>query len=289
MTTEQIQEIITETFPEIEIKSIKKIGSGRNVVAVLVNDNIVFRIPKKEDAEFNHPEKEVKVLNFLKGKLSFEVPEILYWKIDKQGRNIIGETLVSGVVYTQELHDSFDEETKSDILRQIGKIARELHDLGHDYKWLQNASLHYADSLEVFEEYFPESVKKQFTDEQIKQINAVRDRYKTLSEEYPVKPVLTHCDLHFGNMMFDIKSKKIIGLIDFGEAGYAEPSRDMHYYYGSGAAELLAGYGDNGDKYLPERQKFQSVVNMLCNIKEDLENGKSPDRNVKKVLLIVNQ
>lgn len=68
MTTEQIQETITETFPDIEIKSIKKIGSGRNVIAVLVNDSVVFRIPKKEDATFNNPDKEIKVLNFLKGK-----------------------------------------------------------------------------------------------------------------------------------------------------------------------------------------------------------------------------
>lgn len=287
MTTEQIQETITETFPEIEIKSIKKIGSGRNIVAVLVNDSVVFRIPKKEDAEFNNPDKEIKVLNFLKGKLSFEVPEILYYKKDKSGRNIIGETLVHGTTYSQEMHDSFDEETKSDILRQIGKIARELHNLGNDYSWLQDAPLHYTDSLEVFDEYFPDTVKKQFTDEQIQHINAVRDRYKYLSEQCPVKPVLTHCDLHFGNMMFDINTKKIVGLIDFGEAGYAEPSRDMHYYYGNGAKELLAGYGDTGDVYFPERQRFQSVVNLLCDIKEDLEMGKSPDRNVNKVLQIV--
>ena len=95
--------------------------------------------------------------------MSFEVPEILYHKKDKSGRNIIGETLVHGTTYSQEMHDSFDEETKSDILRQIGKIARELHNLGNDYSWLQDAPLHYTESLEVFDEYFPDTVKKQFT------------------------------------------------------------------------------------------------------------------------------
>lgn len=287
MTEQELREIIADTFPELEIKELKKIGKGRNVRAVLVNESIVFRIPIREDAEFNNPDKEVKVLNFLKGKLSVQIPEILYYKRDKSGRRIIGETLVCGTVYSQETHDSFDEDIKSDILRQIGHIMRELHDLGHDYEWLGKEPLQYTGCLEAFDEYFPKIVQAQFTNAQIQRIYAVRDRYKHLAEEHPVKPVLTHCDLHFGNMMFDINTKRIVGLIDFGEAGYAEPSRDMHYYYGDGAIQLMTGYGDNGDKYLSERQLFQSVVNMLANIKEDIEMGKSPERNVRKVLSII--
>ena len=287
MTTEEIKEIINDAFPELRIKSLQKIGKGRNVRAVLVNNNIVFRIPIKEDAEFNQPDKEVKVLNFLKGKLSFNIPEILYYGTDKTGRRIIGETLVPGVVYTQEMHDSFDEATKANILGQIGKIMRELHDLGHDYSWTDKEPLKYTESLETFDEYFPTSVQQQFTDAQITKILAVRERYKELSERFPVKPVLTHCDMHFANMMFDAENQKIVGLIDFGEAGYAEPSRDMHYYYGDGIKQLMAGYGLVDDPYFMERQLFQSVTNMLANIKEDLEYNKSPERNVQKLLSMV--
>ena len=287
MTIEELEQIIADAVPEIEIKSIKQIGKGRNVCAVLVNDNIVFRVPIKEDSEFNNPDKEVKILNFLKGKLSFNVPEVLYFATDKAGRRIVGETLVPGVVYSQELHDSIDETTKSDVLRQIGHIMRELHNLGNDYRWTGKEPLHYTDSLDAFDDYFPSDVQKQFTPEQIKKILAVRSRYKYLSEHYPVKPVLTHCDMHFANMMFDAGTKKIVGLIDFGEAGYAEPSRDMHYYYGEGAREILAGYGEIDDPYFAERQLFQSVTNMLANIKEDLDFGKSPERNVRKVLSIL--
>lgn len=287
MTNEELQKIIADAFPELEIKSLKKIGKGRNVRAVLVNNTVVFRVPMHEDSPFNQPEKEVEVLNFLKNKLSFQIPEVLYYTTDKSGRRIIGESLVGGIVYTQELHDSFDSETKADILGQIGKIMRELHDLPPALNWLDRTPLKYTESLEAFDEYFPESVQQQFTAEQIQKIMAVRDRYRYLSEQYPVKPVLTHCDMHFANMMFDISTKKIVGIIDFGEAGYAEPSRDMHYYYGEGIKQLMAGYGIVDDPYFMERQLFQSVTNMLADIKEDLEAKKSPDRNVKKVLSVL--
>lgn len=287
MTETELKEIIADTFPEIEIKDIKKIGKGRNVCAVLVNKNIVFRIPIRENASFNQPDKEVKILNFLKGKLSFQVPEILYYRTNKSGQRIIGETLINGTVYTRELHDSFDVETKANILGQIGQMMRELHNLPPAPNWLDRPPLEYTDSLEAFDEYFPKSVQQQFTTEQIQKIRAVRDRYAYLSKNFPVKPVLTHCDMHFGNMMFDTSKKQIVGIIDFGEAGYAEPSRDMHYYYGEGIEQLMAGYGKIADPYFMERQLFQSVTNMLADIKEDLEAEKSPDRNVKKVLSIV--
>lgn len=287
MTTEEAMEIINDTFPEIKIKSVQLIGTGRNVNAVLVNDDVVFRIPIKENAKYNQPDKEVRVLNFLKGKLSFRIPQVLYWGTDKHGRRIIGETLVPGVVYTQEMHDSFDGVTKAKILGQIGKIMRELHDLGHDCSWSGKEPLKYTESLGAFDEYFPSTVQKLFTTAQKTKILAVRERYKELSEQFPVLPVLTHCDMHFSNMMFDANSQRIVGLIDFGEAGYAEPSRDMHYYYGDGIKQLMAGYGSVNDPYFMERQLFQSVTNMLCNIKEDLEYNKSPERNIQKLLSMV--
>ena len=59
----------------------------------------------------------------------------------------------------------------------------------------------------------------------------------------------------------------------------------MHYYYGTGAKDILIGYGDNGDVFLPIRQKFQSVINIMCNIKEDLQTNKSSDKNIEKLKL----
>ena len=136
-------------------------------------------------------------------------------------------------------------------------------------------------------EYFSDDVKKCFSDSDQERINEVCNRYEYLSTCYPVDLVLVHADLHFGNMMFDTANKKIVGLIDWGAAHLSEPSRDMHYYYGDGAKDFLAGYGDNGDPYLVERQKFQAIINFLSNISEDIKYNKSPDRNVSKLLGIL--
>ena len=278
--------IIKYTFPEIQIHDFKILGNGKYGVACLVNNDIVFKVPIEYHERINDAKKEIFLLKELNGRTSFQTPRILYEKESGHGI-IIGETLVHGVTYSQELHDSFDQNTKSDILRQLGKIVRELHDIKITDENHVLTVCDYKDSVSVFDEYFSDDVKKCFSPDDIQRINAVCDRYEYLSINYPVDLVVVHADLHFGNLMFDVEKGKIVGLIDWGGACFAEPSRDMHYYYGDGAKDLLDGYGDNGDIYLRERQQFQAAVNFLSNIGEDIKYHKSPDKNVKKLLGIL--
>ena len=283
---QEYMDIIKKTFPELNIDDFKILGKGMYGVACLINNNIVFKVPIENNKKLNDAKKEVFLLKQLENKLSFDVPRILYQHESSRGL-IIGETLVHGVTYSQELHDSFDETTKSDVLRQLGRIARELHSVKIDN---QDGILFvgdYKDTISVFHEYFSDDVKKCFSDSDQERINEVCNRYEYLSTCYPVDLVLVHADLHFGNMMFDTANKKIVGLIDWGAAHLSEPSRDMHYYYGDGARDFLAGYGDNGDPYLFERQKFQAIINFLSNIRDNIESKKSPDKDIQKLLSIL--
>ncbi|MBR6010321.1 MAG: phosphotransferase [Alphaproteobacteria bacterium] len=283
---QEYMDIIKKTFPELNIDDFKILGKGHFGVACSVNNNIVFKIPIENSKRFNDQKKEVYLLKKLENKLSFEIPRILYNKEIPNGM-IIGETLVHGVTYSQELHDSFDEAIKSDVLRQLGKMMRELHGVKiHDEQGVLFVS-DYKDILHLFYKNFTEDVQKCFNDADTERIRKLCNRYEYLSTHYPVELVLVHADLHFGNMMFDVESKKIIGLIDFGSAHFAEPARDMHYYYGDGLKSLLDGYGVTLDPYLVERQNFQAVINFLFHIRDNIESKKSPDKDIQKLLSIL--
>lgn len=235
---QEYMDIIKKTFPELNIDDLKILGKGHFGVACLVNKKTVFKIPIENSKRFNDQKKEVYLLKKLENRLSFEIPCILYHKETPYG-TIIGETLLHGVTYSQELHDSLDETTKSEVLRQLGKMMRELHDVKiHDEKGVLFVS-DYKDVLHLFHRNFIESVQKCFSDADKERINKLYNRYEYLSINYPVDLVLVHGDMHFENMMFDVENKKIIGLIDFGAAHFAEPAKDMNYYYGDGIREFM--------------------------------------------------
>ena len=286
-TDQDLLSIVTKTFPELDIQDFSVLGKGRYGVACLVNKNIVFKISHLFEKAIKDAQIENYILKKLQDKVSFEIPHILYDGRFNSDRFVFGESLVNGVTYSQELHDSLDEDIKSDILQQIGHIVRELHNVQIDDKDKILHVAEYTETIGVFKDYFSDDVRACLSISDQKKIQQLCDRYEYLSKNYPVKKVLVHADLHFENMMFDKDKKQITGLIDFGSAHFAEPSRDLHYYRDSGLKNFMIGYGTIDDPYFLERQKFQCVINFLSDIGEDLQNKNKPDKNVTKLLSVL--
>ena len=230
---------------------------------------------------------EAVVLKFLEGKLDIEVPKILFASTSDCGLFIIGETLLSGTTFSYELYDTYDEETKNDILKQLGEIVRKLHKAGgYDSSWLGCPET-FEDIIDEFDCRFSTEIRNVFSNEEVEKIEKIAERYKTISIQHPVKPVLCHNDLHFFNLMFDTKNKKISGVLDFGCASYSEPARDFHYYFD--AKHIIEGYSNNRDMYFFERQQFHALSHLLSNLSEEIANKQNPCETlgfIKKYILM---
>ena len=269
----QLKRLISETFQELSIKEFELLGTGKAGIICLVNNEIVFKIPLQSEGDIARWQRnEASVLKFLEGKLDIEVPKILYTGTTEDGLYLIGETLLSGTTFSYELYDTFDQETKNNILRQFGKIVRQLHDVdGKDLSCqIDDHQESLKDILEEFNKRFSKEVRNVFSEDEIHRIEGIAEHYKEISIQYPVKKVLCHHDLHFFNLMFDTENKRISGLLDFGCVGFSEPARDLHYYFDP--KYILEGYGNNGDKYFLDRQKFHALSNLLSNLQSEIAN-----------------
>ena len=272
-----LKNLIGNTFQELIINNFTLLGKGKSGIICLVNNEIVFKIPLQKHGEIARWQKnEAAVLRFLEGKLDIEIPRILYAATSGNGLYIIGETLLSGITLSYELYDTFDVKIKNDLLRQLGKIVRQLHEAGgNDSSWqIYSHSDTLENYIDEFYERFSIAVRSVFTGKEAGKIEEIAERYKKISVEHPVNPVLCHHDLHLANLMFDTEAKKITGMLDFGCAGYSEPARDWHYYFDP--KYVLEGYGDNGDKYFLDRQKFHALSWSLNNLGEEVTEEQKP-------------
>jgi aminoglycoside 2''-phosphotransferase len=282
MDIERYKKIIRHTVKELQIHTILLLGKGKSGIIFLVNDEIVVKIPLKNESDSALWQKnEAVVLRFLEGKLDIEIPKILFAATSECGLYIIGETRLSGITFSYELYDTFDEKEQNDVLRQVGKIARQLHDAGkNDWSWHENPEK-YEDLIIEFDERFSIEIRGCFSRQENKKIEEIAERYQNISVQHPVNPVLCHNDLHFYNLMFDTENKRISGVLDFGCAGYTEPSRDFHYYFD--AKCVLEGYGDNGDAYFSDRQKFHALSNMLSNLRDKIADKQKTDETLNYI------
>ena len=273
-----LERLIAETFPHIKINKFRLLGQGKAATICLANDEIVFKVPLAAGGEIGQWQKnEAEVLKFLEGKLDIEIPKVLCTATSECGLFIIGETFLSGTSFSYELCDTYDEETKRDIQRQLGRIVRNLHNTGgKDASWQSdnNATSHetYDTILCEFYERLTPEVRGVFSPSEVASIENIATRYEQLSKQHPATPVLCHHDLHYCNLMFNEKARQITGLLDFGCAGYSEPARDWHYYFN--AKFVLEGYGDTDDQFFLDRHRFHALSWLLNNLGEEIADGR---------------
>ena len=69
-----IKEIIESEFGLI-VHDIFILGQGLDSIAYLINNEYIFKQSKHDEARINL-KKEIRVLNYLKGKITLQIPDI---------------------------------------------------------------------------------------------------------------------------------------------------------------------------------------------------------------------
>lgn len=85
---EQLKQKLKSDFPNLVIAEIKRIGEGWDNIAYVVNNEVVFRVPKKKTEEIaqeilDHTKTEIEFLKRIEGKLPVKSPSIKYVAEDK--------------------------------------------------------------------------------------------------------------------------------------------------------------------------------------------------------------
>ena len=72
-----IKKIIENEF-NLTVHNITVLGQGLDSIACLVNNEYIFKQSKHDIARINL-KKEIQVLNYLKGKITLQIPDIEYY------------------------------------------------------------------------------------------------------------------------------------------------------------------------------------------------------------------
>ena len=220
---ETIQKAIVADFPDLKIDSINLIENGWDNVVVEINSNLIFRFPKDSEVNFD---VEVKVLDFLKDKISIQIP-----KIEFLGKSFtyMGYRKVHGGNLTEAIFDSLSDEQKEKLTFDLANFLREMHG---------SISPDEAQKLGVEDEDLPsysrsikEVLPKRISDKQILDFTEATIReYEGMIQE-KVELVFLYNDLHTENMAFDATAKKLNGVFDFGDVMIGDMNMDFYPLY----------------------------------------------------------
>lgn len=259
-----IKEIIEIEFG-VTVHDIFVLGQGLDSVAYLVNHEYIFKKSKHDEAK-TRSKKEIKVLNYLKGKVTLQIPDVEYYS-DKYG--VCGYKEIKGDRLTPVMYQSMTDDEKDKLAQDIALFLKEMHSV--TLPDIGNLELHIIDDYrsdhatlkETIYDKIPEG-SKAYLDDLYKRI--LDD--KRISE-YSV--ALCHNDLSCNHIL--IRNNKAVGIIDFGDAAITDRDKDFVYlledsyqeigrefgiivleYYGHPNKDIAILKADLNDEYYPIEQ-----------------------------------
>ena len=229
-----IKEIIEKEFGLI-ISDIKVLGEGLDSVAYHVNKDYIFKKSKHQEARDNL-KKEIQVLNYIKGKVTLQIPEIEYYS---EKYSVCGYKEIKGTLLTPKMYEQLSDVEKDNLAKDIASFLKELHSLP-----LPDINDLKLDVLEDYENDYKELKDKIYNkiSEKVKEyLDSLFERVLNDERITKYEVALCHNDLSCNHIV--INNNKVVGIIDFGDVATTDRDKDFVYLLENSEEEIGREFG----------------------------------------------
>lgn len=229
-----IKEIIENEFA-LKVNSIVVLGQGLDSIAYLVNSEYIFKMSKHNEAKCNL-KKEIEVLNYLRGKITLQIPNIEFYS---EKYSLCGYKEIEGDILTPDMYNKMTGSEQDRLASCIAQFLKELHSLP-----LPKIEDLEVDVIEDYQNDYEELRKNVYDILPIKSKQYIDDLFKrVLGDERITKytKALCHNDLSCNHVI--VKNNKVVGIIDFGDVAITDRDKDFVYLLENSDEELGREFG----------------------------------------------
>ncbi|MBD5140794.1 MAG: phosphotransferase [Ruminococcus sp.] len=235
-----IKEIIESEFG-LTVRHIIVLGQGLDSIAYLVNNEYIFKQSKHDEAR-NNLKKEIQVLNYLKGKITLQIPDIEYYS---EKYSICGYKDIKGDNLTPDIYKNMSDDEKEKLAKDIALFLREMHSIPLpdidelDWNVMEDYKSDYDALREMIYDKIPDK-SKGYLDNLYNRI---------FNDERITKYVKALCHNDLGCKHMIIQNNKVVGIIDFGDAAVTDRDKDFVYLLEDSDEEIGREFGLNVLEY----------------------------------------
>lgn len=251
----------------LSVCSTDYLGEGWNSCAYLVNNELVFRFPKRQDI-WDELEREITFLTFAASDLPLSVPR--YVKVAPSSPSAPFGYAVYRYLDGCALDvNALNREKRAAAADAIATFLRALH--GLQPSPVVDSALPREDARAVAEQYLAraedELVLKLLPSE-AKALRKQFEAYLNTSGNFSFRPAVLHADLSREHIL--VKDDSVVGVIDFGDVSWGDADYDFMYLlvdFGQAFTEEVARrYGHPDIKQLKNKLRYFSMVDQIGTI-----------------------
>ncbi len=257
-----VTQAVRADFPELDVHTIRALGEGWNSSAFLVNDEWVFRFPKRKDVEENL-RREMNLLPRLNQLLPVAVPQFAFVATAPVSFPFAyaGYRKLEGVFAWDVRADGLDQPS---IAQSFAAVLTKLHEfpaadalaLGCEEVYAPFTDTSCTAVAEEFAEIPPWSEHSEYETRLHRYLDAVNPA----SLGAPGELVVIHGDLLPDHLLLPRTLDRICGIIDWGEVMIGDPAAEfaaLYYWLGHDFVQnVLHHYHRSYDPAMIERARF---------------------------------
>jgi len=225
VSAESIVETLLLSGYQIEQWSL--LGAGQNNIAILANDEWIFRYPLHRDAA-KSMELEVAVLRAVHGRLPVSTPNPeIFDEVSGLEWHVMACPFIAGRVLDADQISELGSSDLSRLGKDLGRFLTTLHSTPPSL--FSSSNLRDKDGPQRwvrFTEDVRNFLKPRITSSDWNRSNRKLKESVEKISRFQYEPVLRHGDFEFGNYVFDDRTR-LAGVIDFGSAGLGDPAVDV--------------------------------------------------------------
>jgi aminoglycoside 2''-phosphotransferase len=251
----------------LRIESSRFLGEGWNSQVYLVNDELVFRFPKRRE-NWEEMRREIAFLTFAADHLSLAVPRYIIAAPESTAAKC-------GYAVYQYLpgHEldlrTLTQKQQDAAAETLATFLRELHQLKLSPQI--EALLPTEDARHNAEEYLQAAIEEiipQLTASEAESLLALFEGYLSGPENFTFQPAVLHADLSGDHILTE--GGAVVAVIDFGDLNLGDPDYDFMYLFDHFGEEFALSvarrYGHSDLEGLPSKLRYYAAVDHIGTI-----------------------
>jgi aminoglycoside 2''-phosphotransferase len=233
--------LITHNFPQITIRTVQPITHGWDSFVLVVNDELIFRFPMRDDA-MSYLQKELGLLPVLEPTLSTSIP---HFSLIGHGTGDYPYTFV-GYKKLEGLALEDEQITDAQLMAlapSLGTFFSELHrfpvDLAVQAGMQDQMPVPWRERYQGRYAMLQQRVFPRLDAPLQAKSRRLWERFLDNEALFAFQPRLIHCDLLGGHIFCDPQHGLLTGVIDWGDSTIGDPAIDFVGLHLRGGREFI--------------------------------------------------
>lgn len=217
----QFKSILVDHFPELSNASFSLLTQGWDSLAVEVDDRFIFKFPRDEQGS-EALRREAAILAVVRPRLTLPVPDLQFFDTP---RPFTKHTKLKGEHLVTAQYEGLSSHAKQRLAQDIALFYAQLHAI-------EPALLQSAGALPLHPWPTPdeilEGIQPHLSHSLLIKAQRTLDQWVQLTDD-PYGISFGFFDGHGWNMAFDYDTQRLVGIYDFGDAGFGQLHEEFIY------------------------------------------------------------